>query len=99
MSADWEPAHHETCPTCLPRVLLEKKICGRDVSLRFRCPKCKWEGDRKKYMDAKYGDLLAAFETPEGREKLRSLPPTEFVGHDTLRCDAEIVGIAVRKEN
>ena len=83
------------CPQC--HKALRGYTRGPRVECRLFCTRCRWVGntdDLRKINRAQHEEFLR---DPGVQAKLATLPPTEFVGYDTLSCTSEILACWVRK--
>lgn len=93
----WTPERYNVCPSCGGDLV--GRIIGPRVDHQLRClvEACGWTGntDRlRRILKARDEKML----TPKVRAALAKLPPTKFVGYDTVECTASVVGI-LRIEN
>ncbi len=81
----------DPCPNCIKT--LRGKIVGPKAECRLFCVRCHWSGNTDILRGIHKAHFQALLQDPKVIEFMRGLPPTEFVGYDTLSCTANIIGI------
>ena len=87
----WTKETYEFCPSCDNQLV--GRIVGARVVHKLRCDNCGWTGNTEELRAIRKRQCGAILAQAEVRKALAELPPTRFVGHDTLECDANIIGL------